>query len=668
MPPKAPALAPALAGRPHFQAIGTMLEFFRKMTKSTIGAGIALLVLVLIAFAFAGGDIANSGGFGGVAGGDRVATVGERRISTSALSQAVSARLEDLKQQQPKLTMALLLKAGGLDNVLDELLDRNAIAAFGEAHGVIASDRLVDSEIAQIPAFRGPDGKFSEDAYRQMLQQRGLKDAMVREDLANGLIARQLLVPAAFGATMPRELALRYTALLKEKRGGAIALLPSLAFVPRTPPTDAELSAYYGKNRDNYTRPERRRIRFASFGEEALKNVPGPTEPEVAARYAANKAQYAASESRKLTQLILPTEAAARVVLAEVKGGKSLEATASAKGLSAASIGSLDRGKLIEQFSPAVADAVYSAASGSIAGPVRSPLGWHLMRIDAIEVKPARSLEQVRAELTTELAAAKRRAALIDFTTRIEDEFDNGSTLADVAKDLGVTFTETVPVTADGAVYGKQGETAPPILARVIQTAFAMEAENQPQLAEIEAGKTFLVYDVTDITASAPAPLAEIKGDVTTDLLLEKGSVAAKAAAEKIQAAVRKGTDLGAAMASLGVALPPVDRVEMGREELTARQQQVPPPLALLFSMAEGTTKTLAGPRNRGWYVVSLKDIVPGVVDPKDPLIAVAQRELGQVAGREYADQLRRAIRADVGVKRNETAIKAVSTQLTGGN
>lgn len=638
------------------------------MTKSTIGAGIALLVLVLIAFAFAGGDIANSGGFGGVAGGDRVATAGKRRISTSALSQAVSARLEDLKQQQPKLTMALLLKAGGLDKVLDELLDRNAIAAFGEAHGVIASDRLVDSEIAHIPAFRGPDGKFSEDAYRQMLQQRGLKDAMVREDLANGLIARQLLVPAAFGATMPRELALRYTALLKEKRSGAIALLPSLAFVPRTAPTDAELSAYYGKHRDNYTRPERRKIRFASFGEEALKNVPAPTEAEVAARYAANKAQYAASESRRLTQLILPTEAAARVVLAEVKGGKSLEASASAKGLSAASIGALDRSKLTEQSSPAVTDAVFSAARGAVAGPVRSPLGWHLMRVDAIEVKAARSLDQARAELTTELAAAKRRAALVDFTTRIEDEFDNGSTLADVAKDLGVTFTETLPVTADGAVYGKPGETAPPILARVIQTAFAMESENQPQLAEIEAGKSFLVYDVTDITASAPAPLAEIRNDVTVDLQLEKGSALAKAAAEKVQAAVRKGTDLGAAMASLGVALPPVDRVDMGREELTARQQQVPPPLALLFSMAEGTTKTLEGPRNRGWYVVSLKDIVPGVVDPKDPLILVAQRELGRVAGREYSDQLRRAIRADVGVKRNETAIKAVSTQLTGGN
>jgi peptidyl-prolyl cis-trans isomerase D len=118
----------------------------------------------------------------------------------------------------------------------------------------------------------------------------------------------------------------------------------------------------------------------------------------------------------------------------------------------------------------------------------------------------------------------------------------------------------------------------------------------------------------------------------------------------------------------LGVALPPVDHLTMGRENLARAGQAVPPPLGLMFSMAEGTVKLLAAPNNRGWYVVALKDIEPGKVDPADQIIPAAQRELGETAGREYAEALRRAIRTEIGVKKNDTAISAVRKQLAGGN
>ncbi len=645
-----------------------MLQFIRSFFSSKIGIAVTLALVGIIGLSFALADVSGSGSFGGVAGGDRVALVGDKRIGTAALSQAATSALDGAREKDPKVTMQALIARGGLNDVLEQLIDRAAIAVFGEQHGIIAGSRLVDSEIAKIGAFRGLDGNFSDDAYRQVLQQRGLNDAQVRDDIAAGLVARQILVPAAFGATFPRDMALRYAALLKERRVGAIALLPSAAFAPQSPPSDAEIKNYYDSHRNAYLRPERRTIRFASFDESALKNVAAPTDAEIAARYNANRAQYAASETRQVTQLILPTEAGARAVLAEVAGGKSLETAATAKGLSTARLDKLVKPALGAQSSQAIAEATFAASRGKIAGPLKSSLGWHLMRIDGIDTKPARTLDQVRGELTTTLAAAKRRAALTDFSARIEEQFDNGGNLADVAKELGLTISQTQPLTADGAVYGKPGEQAPPVLARIIQTAFAMEGEGQPQLAEIEAGKTFLVFDVGSLAASAAAPLAEIKAGVAGDLALQKGSVAARVAADKVLAAARKGTDLGAAMAAIGVAMPPVDRVDMNREQLAANGQQVPAPLALLFSMAEGTVKLLPGPRNRGYYVVALKDIVPGNVAANDPVIAAAQRELGQLAGREYAEALRRAIRAEVGVSRNETAIGAVSRQLTGGN
>jgi peptidyl-prolyl cis-trans isomerase D len=112
----------------------------------------------------------------------------------------------------------------------------------------------------------------------------------------------------------------------------------------------------------------------------------------------------------------------------------------------------------------------------------------------------------------------------------------------------------------------------------------------------------------------------------------------------------------------------PVQAVNMNRQQLQAAQQQVPPPLQLLFSMAKGTVKTLAAPNNRGWYVVALKDIQPAKDVPPEQQIVQFQRELGGLAGREYGELLMRAIRKEVGVTRNDSAISAVRNQLTGAN
>jgi peptidyl-prolyl cis-trans isomerase D len=645
-----------------------MLQFIRSMFSSRLGVVLTVGFLILIALAFASADVSTSGGFGGVAGGDRVATVGKTRVDTGELSQAATSALENMKAEDPRMSMEGFIARGGLEQVLEQLIDQTAISEFGRIHGIVASDRLVDSEIAKMPAFRGADGNFSQDAFRQVLKQQGVSEALVREEIRNGLVARQVLVPAAFGAVASREQVLQYTALLRERRTGAIALLPSAAFAPQSPPTDAELKAFYTKNSSRYIRPERRVVRFAVFDETALRSVAAPTDAEIAARYNADKAQYAGQETRRITQLIAPTEAAAKAIAAEVAAGKTLEAAASSKGLSTSNLGSITRDALTQQASKPVADAVFAATQGAIAAPARSALGWHVARVDAIEKRAERPLAQVRGEIVEQLTAEKRRQAINDLSARIEEEIGNGAALADIAKELGLTPQSTQPITADGAVYGKAGEQAPAVLARVLQTAFAMERENEAQLAEVEAGKTFVIFDVTQIEASAPAPLAEIREDVITAVMLEKGSGGAKAAAEKVAAQARKGTDLGEAMASLGMQLPPVDRATMGREDLARAGQAVPPPLALMFSMAEGTVKMLPAPNSRGWYVVALKDIEPGKIDPADTIIPAAQRELGTVAGREYAEALRRAIRAEVGVEKNNAAVNAVRKQLTGGN
>jgi peptidyl-prolyl cis-trans isomerase D len=642
-----------------------MLQFFRKSFGSKLGLGLAMAFLGLIALAFAAGDISNVGNFGGVAGGDRAATVGSARVDTVDLERAVSSAVENLRREQPTITMREFIAQGGFDQVVRNVIDLAAITEFGRKHGVLVGDRLIDSEIAKLPDVQGPDGKVSDQLYQAFLSQRQLTDAQLRRELRQSLLARQLLVNADLGVAVPNDLAMRYAAVVTERRTGAIGLLPAALFAPKTVPSESELASWYAANQDDYLRPERRVIRYATFTDAVLKTVPAPTEAEIAARYNANKAKYEASESRRISQLILPTEAAAKAALAEA-AGKSLDAVAATKGLSVAKLAPLTQRALASQSSQAVADAAFAAPQGKVLGPIRAPLGWVLLRVDAIEGKAGKTLDQARAELVAELAVEKRRAALTDFSAGIEDEFDNGSTLGDVAKELGLTLTETAPLLADGRVFGQEAATAPADLARVLSTAFAMEGEGQPQLAEIEPGKRFVVFDVAQIAPAAPPPLAEVRDQALAEYQLAKGNIAAKAAAQKVEAMVRKGTDLGAALASLGLPLPPVDRIDMPREQIQAMGQQTPPPLAMLFAIAKGQVKLMGAPRNRGWYVVKVNEVIPGKVEANDARLPDFRRTIAQVTAQEYSQALRAAMRNDVGVKRNEPAIDASKSRLRG--
>lgn len=645
-----------------------MLQFFRQGIKSKLGIGIALGFIGLIALAFAAGDVSTGNVFGGVAGGDRVATVGDSRIDSADLQRSASNVVENMRREDPTLTVRSFVASGRLDELLDYLLARRATLEYGKSQGMHLGTRLVDSEIAKLPGVQGPDGKVDPALYQRFIAQRGENDTQFRLGLEEDLMARQLIAGTRIGNKVPDSVVLRYAGVVTERRKGAIALIPAAAFAPKTPASEAEIKAWYAKNSAQYQLPERRTVRYVVFDESVVKQVPAPTDAEIAARYNTNKAQYAPTDKRKLAQMVVPTEAAGKAVLAELAGGKTLEAVAAGKGLGVATIPLISREEYSLQASAAAAEAVFAQAQGKVAGPFKAPLGWLLVRVDGTERKPGKTLDQARGEIAAALAVEKRRAALTDFSANIEDEFDNGATLADMAKELGQTPQTTAPLLANGAVFGQQGATAPAVLARVLPTAFAMEGEGQPQLAEIEPGKTFIIFDVGTLTAAAPPPLAQIKDQISIEVQLAKGAKAAEAAAKKVEAQVAKGVPMEVAMASLGVALPPVDRVDRARMEIQGMGPNAPKPLVAFFSVPKGKVKVLAAPRNRGWYIVSVSEVAFGQVDPRDPRLPGLVQSLHQSQGEEYADQLAKAMQAAVGTKRNDAAIKAVSKRLQGGS
>ncbi len=640
-----------------------MLQLFRNIFKSKIGVALTLGFLALIGLAFASSDIANTGVFGGIAGGERVASVGDREITTADLSMTTSNALTSIRQQNPTMTMEGFISGGGIDDVLDQMITRTSIMEYGHRFGLRTSNRLIDSEIVNMPEFRGLDGNFSEDGFRQALQQRGLSESAVRDDFAKGLMARQLLLAIDQSPRMPGKIATRYARLLQERRNGRIAAVIAAPFAPTEDPEDAALETYYEDNRDNYIRPERRVIRYAVFDAATLANVPDPTEEQIAARYQRDAADYAALETRSFTQLVVPTQAAAQAIVDEVAGGKSLEVAAREKGLRTSPFLDVPRSEMAADISEGVATTAFATARGALTAPTRGQLGWYVLRVDGVDERPARSLEQVRGEIVEQLSTEMRRTALGDATVQIEDDFADGRSLSEVAEDLGLQLQASEPLTAAGLVYGTS-QQAPQELARVIATAFDMD-EGEPQLAEIAPGTQFVIYDVSDITASATAPLADIRPQVVAAWRRDEAMNAAGAASRRILDRVEEGSTLAEAVAAEEVRLPAPESLSLSRQDL-ARGGEVPRPLALMFSMAQGTTKRLESPESQAWFVIALDEIDVPEIAGDAPLVQQARTELARTVGEEYAGQFVAAVQDEVEVERNQTAIDVVIAQLTG--
>lgn len=644
-----------------------MITFFRSFFQSKIGVALSLVFLALIAVAFAASDVTGGATFGGVSS-ESVAQVDGEEIGTGEFSTTVRNAFGQFREQNPQLDIAAFDAQGRIDGILEQMIGSHATAAFADSIGLGASKRLVDSEIAGIPAFKGADGRFDETLFRNALAQQGLTETRIREDIRRGLLGDQLLVPATFGTRLSQQMALPYAGLILEGREGQIAFVPSGAFAPKSAPSDAQLQKFFASNAARYRIPERRVLRFATFMTNRFRDQIKISDAEIAALYKKRSAEFAATEKRTLNQLIVPTEAAAKAIAAKVNGGTRLEAAAREAGLETVELGEISKQDLTKASSAAVADAVFATASGKVAPPARSPLGWHIVQVVGISQIAGRTLAQVRPTLENELIEEKLRQTVSDFTANLEDRIADGASLADIAKDEKLELQVSPALLANGMASDKPDFEPTGTYRAILPVAFGLEEDAGPQLIEVQQGKEFAVFEVQEIKRAAPPPLASIRERVVADWALAQGLASAKKLADGIAKSSRTPAALAKAVSSASVKLPGIEQIATNRQTIMQQQGRVPPPVALLFSMAEGTTKVLEGPNRTGWFIVHLSKINRGDASKVPELMAATQQQLSQVVANEYVAQLLNAMKAQVDVKRNPDAIKRVKDQLTGGN
>lgn len=644
-----------------------MLTAIRNMSKSPIGRIAAGLIGVGLLAAFAVSYVGDMQIGSVVMSSSTLVKVGSAEVTDRDMQSAMQHRLQQVREQNPEADYATI--AGDFDPLLDELIDQRAVDAFAKNHGFLLSKRLIDGEISNIPGLRGINGQVSQAAYQQFLSRQQMTDAEVRQIIAESLLQRLLITPAANGARVPLGIATPYASMLLEARQGEFALVPFAQFAAGLNPTDAQIQQFYQANQSHYMVPEQRVLKIAEVGPDQVAAQAKPTDQEIAQYYNAHQDVYGTKDIRVISQAVVPSQTMANQIAAAAKSGKSFVDAVKPAGLSAAdiSVGPQTQSEFADLASAKVAAAAFAAPSGAVVGPIQSPLGWHVVKIDSIQTKPGKTLAQAHDEIAAQLATEKSKTALSDLADKIQDSLDGGSNLDQAAKAAGVPVTTTPLITATGTARSDPSYKFPADLAPVLKSGFDLEANEEPVIEQLADGKGFAVVAPAQIVPEAAAPLASIRDQVKTDWINQQAATRAKAVAAQIAARANGNVSLADAIKQANASLPPVQTVNARRIQLSQMGDKVPPALAMMFTMGQGRSKPVADNQGRGIFVVKVDKITPGNALNAPALIGQVQKEFEDPVSQELAQELQAAIRADVKVKRNEAAIQSARASMTKG-
>lgn len=590
------------------------------------------------------------GGFGvtSFSGGvTKIGSVGDIDITTNDYARALKAQVDALSQQlgQPISTQEAL--AFGVDKqVMQTIVTRAAMDNEAGRVGLSVGDALVANELKAMEAFKGVSGTFDREAYRLTLDRNNLTETEFETTLRRDLSRNLLQGAVAGGFAAPQPLTDTLVAWAAERRGfSMLRLTEADLLTPVAIPTDAELQAHYDAHLDRFTKPEAKRITYASLLPESIAKDQPVDEDMLKQLYQDRIAEFVLPERRIVERLVYPDDAAAQAAKASLDGGTPFETLVTERSLT---LDAIDLGDVTKEDLGAAGEAVFAAAEGDVVGPLASDLGPALFRVVTVLAAEETSFEDARETLAIEFQTDAARRLIADRVEEIDDLLAGGATLEDLQKDAGLALA-----TID-YVPGQQSDEPIAGYPAFRTAADAVQAEDFSEAILLEDGGV-VALRLDEVVPATPIPFNEAKEQVTVDWRKDAVAKALSARAAEIRTAIEGGAAIG----SFGI----VDVTsEIARNGFVA---DVPETLlADVFRMTEGAVQVIEA--DGFTAVVKLDRILPADTADED---TVALREsldaqVRQAIANDAFAAFTNALTTDAGIALDQAAINAVHTSL----
>ncbi len=595
-------------------------------------------------------------GFWGIYSGDDrraqpdtiVATVGGQGIRADALQSALQPTIERLRAQLgSSIDTQQVKQLGILDTVLGQLIDRNLLDQEAQRLGLEVSDEAVRGAIYDNPAFRGPDGRFDRSLFTQALRLNRMSEDQLVARLRHDIPRSDMLQAITAGVGAPRpvvEILYRYR---NEKRLADIVAFPVAAVTDIGQPSEADLSQFHEAHPDLFRAPEYRGFSVASLSPGDIEQAGEIPDDKLRKEYDQRKDEFATPERREIQQILAPSEEQAKEAEAAVASGKEWHEVATTLGQDPDTI---DLGLLNRLEIPRVlGDVAFELPLNQPSQPVKSPLGWHLLRVTKIEPAATQSFAEAKPQIAAELKNQESADRIAKIGNQADDALAGGAPLADIAAKYRL---KTISVAAaDEGGHDPEGKPAllPVAPDEILKSVFATNQGDTSRIIDAKDGSIFAIH-VDKVTPPQVRPLAEVKDKAVAAWLAEQKHASATRQAEALGAAVKPDVALAKAAGDKGLSL--LAATPLSRS--AAPGQTVPPALppalvAKLFAAKPGDVVTAS--EATGAYIAQLREIQPPETMSDEAAAKLADQLAGEarvgIAG-EFTEALRRRFPVEI--------------------
>ena len=353
--------------------------------------------------------------------------------------------------------------------------------------------------------------------------------------------------------------------------------------------------------------------------------------------------EFVLPERRDVQQILAPSEEkakAAEAALAAGKDWKDVATTIAGQDPATIDLGLMSRAEMPK----ALADVAFALPLDKPGQPVKSPLGWHILRVVKIEPGKTQTFDEAKAKLQADVAHDQSVDRLYKIANQVDDALAGGADIEAAAVKFGLKKTVVAPVDEHGRDRDGKSVTLPVSPSEVLKLAFATEENRISRVTQTSDGAIF-VLNVSKIVPPAVRPLAEVKDKAIAAWQAEKRRDAVAKEAETLAAAAKPGTQLSALASAKGLKVttsPPLLRRSEGADG-------VPPALvAKLFAAKPGAVVTAADAT--GSYVAQLTAAQQPPVTAKTATAELG-REVDAALRADLGEEFTQALRADFPVE-----------------
>jgi len=457
--------------------------------------------------------------------------------------------------------------------------------------------------------------------------------ARLRQEIPRG----DLLQAVTAGVVVPRPVIDAIYRFRNEKRVADVVAIPLSAAGKIPTPTDEQLTKFYNDNQEMFRSEEYRGFTVASISASDLTGDIKIDPEKLKAAYDDRKDEFQLPEERDVQQILAPTEDKAKAVETALAGGEDFQKAATE--IAGQDASTIDLGLVKPDDLPKeLADQAFTLPVDKPSEPIKTELGWHILRVVKIQQPQTLSFDQAKDQLEKQLIAEEAADRLDHIANEADDALAGGAALNDVAKKFGLKLTTVAESDASGRDASGKPIQLPVDTQSVLKTAFSTETNNTSRITAIEESAVFAVH-VDKIVPPAVKPLADVKPQATTAWLSEQQQDAVKKVASDLAAAVTAGTPLAQAASAKGLTVktsPPLNRQAQGATPVPKAM------IAKLFSAKTGDTIT--GSDDSGAYVAQLKTINIPQSTPDDQVKALTV-EIGNSARYDLAGEFTDALK-----------------------